>query len=72
MVATESEDVRFLVLMAGPGTPYWRTISTTNYLAEKLAGMTDEMLLQSKKINENIYAFIKNYRYKLWKDLRSF
>jgi hypothetical protein len=23
--------------------------------------MTNEMLLQSKKINENIYAFIKNY-----------
>jgi pimeloyl-ACP methyl ester carboxylesterase len=73
MVATESEDVRFLVLMAGPGTPIDELLVQQNYLAGKLAGMTNEMLLQSKKINENIYAFIKNYKgINYEKDLRSF
>lgn len=73
MVANNSKEVKFLVLMAGPGTPIDELLVQQNYLAGKLAGMTDEMLGASKKTNEAIYAFIKNYEGSTYeKDLRYF
>jgi pimeloyl-ACP methyl ester carboxylesterase len=73
MVANNAKEVKFLILMAGPGTPIDELLVQQNYLAGKLAGMTEEMLTQSKKINENIYAFIKNYQGSTYeKDLRFF
>jgi hypothetical protein len=48
MVATNLKHVRLLVLMADQ--EYWLdTIIQQNYLAGKLAGMSEEMLLENKK-----------------------
>ncbi|MBC5840505.1 alpha/beta hydrolase [Flavobacterium sp. F-380] len=73
MVATNSKNVRFLVLMAAPATPIDELLVEQNYLAGKLAGMSEEKLLENKKINKNIYSFIMKYTGSDYeKDLRSF
>lgn len=73
MVATNSKNVRFLVLMAAPGTPIDELLVEQNYLAGKLAGMSEEKLAENKKTNKNIYSFIMNYSGTNYeKDLRSF
>ena len=73
MVATNSKNVRFLVLMAAPATPIDELLVEQNYLAGKLAGMSEEKLLENKKINKNIYSFIMKYSGTNYdQDLRSF
>jgi uncharacterized protein len=62
MVATMTKDVRFLVLMAGPGTPIDELLAQQNYLSSKLAGMSEEELQKDLSSNKKIYSFIKNYK----------
>ncbi|MBC5861961.1 alpha/beta hydrolase family protein [Flavobacterium turcicum] len=62
IVASTSKDVKFLVLMAGPGQPINELLVLQNYLAGKLAGMSEEELQKSSQINRMIYDFIKNYK----------
>lgn len=61
IVATMTKDVKFLVLMAGPGTPIDELLVQQNYLILKLAGMSEEQLQKDLKSNQKIYGFIKNY-----------
>jgi dipeptidyl aminopeptidase/acylaminoacyl peptidase len=73
MIATKSKNIRFIVLMAAPGMAVDELLTQQNYLAGKLAGISEEQLLENKKINKKIYAFIKNYSGITYeKDLRSF
>ncbi|MFN7099302.1 MAG: alpha/beta hydrolase family protein [Flavobacterium sp.] len=62
IVASTNKDVKFLVLMAGPGQPINELLVLQNYLAGKLAGMSKEALQKSSQINRMIYDFIKNYK----------
>ena len=62
IVASTNKDVKFLVLMAGPGQPINELLVLQNYLAGKLAGMSEEALQKSGQINRMIYDFIKNYK----------
>lgn len=62
IVASTNKDVKFLVLMAGPGQPINELLVLQNYLAGKLAGMSEEALQKSSQINRMIYDFIKNYK----------
>jgi len=72
MVAVKSKNIRFIVLMAAPGTAVDELLTQQNYLAGKLAGMTEAQLLENKKINQKLYTFIKNYSGSTYeKDLRS-
>lgn len=61
MIAAKSKYIRFIVLMAAPGTAIAELLTQQNYLAGKLAGMSEQQLLENKKTNQKIYAFIKNY-----------
>lgn len=73
MVAINSKEVKFLVLMAGPGATVDELLLQQNYLAGKLAGMNEADLQQNKKTNATIYNFIKNYKGTTYEeDLRSF
>jgi hypothetical protein len=47
--------------MAALGTQIDELLVEQNYLAGKLAGMSEEKLLENKKTNKNIYSFIMNY-----------
>lgn len=62
IVTSTNKDVKFLVLMAGPGQPINELLVQQNYLAGKLAGMSEEALQKSSQINRMIYDFIKNYK----------
>ena len=62
MVANTHKNVRFLVLMAGPGTKLYELLVQQNYLSGKLAGMPQKDLSEAKIANQKIYDFIKNYK----------
>lgn len=61
MVATMNKNVKFLVLMAAPGTPTDQLLIQQNERAGKLMGQNDDQVGQSKKVNSEIYRFIKTY-----------
>ncbi len=61
MVATMNKNVKFMVLMAAPGTPTDQLLIQQNERAGKLAGQSDLQIEQSRKVNSEIYRFIKNY-----------
>jgi len=61
MVATMNKKVKFLVLMAAPGTPIDQLLTQQNERAGKLMGQSDDQISQSKQVNSGIYRFIKNY-----------
>ena len=61
VVATMNKNVKFLVLMAAPGTPIDQLLIQQNERAGKLMGQSDDQISQSKKANSEIYRFIKNY-----------
>lgn len=73
VVATMNKNVKFLVLMAAPGTPIDQLLIQQNERAGKLMGQNNDQIGQSRKVNSEIYRFIKNYSgtdYK--KDLQQF
>lgn len=61
MVATMNKKVKFLVLMAAPGTPIDQLLIQQNERAGKLMGQNNDQIGQSRKVNSEIYRFIKNY-----------
>ncbi|WP_294286818.1 alpha/beta fold hydrolase [uncultured Chryseobacterium sp.] len=61
MVATMNKNVKFLVLMAAPGTPIDQLLIQQNDRAGKLMGQSDDQVGQSRKVNSEIYRFIKTY-----------
>ena len=62
IVSTTNKNVKFLVLMAGPGTQLDELLLKQNESAGKLAGMSDKDLAEAKIGNQKIYNFIKNYK----------
>jgi uncharacterized protein len=62
MVGTMNKDVKFLVLMAGPGVPIdeLMTLQTTAVL--KSSGATEQEANASVEANKKIYAMVKNYK----------
>ena len=62
IVSTTNKNVKFLVLMAGPGTQLDELLLEQNESAGKLAGMSDKDLAEAKIGNQKIYNFIKNYK----------
>lgn len=61
MVATMNKKVKFLVLMAAPGTSIDQLLIQQNERAGKLMGQSNLQVEQSRKVNSGIYRFIKNY-----------
>lgn len=61
IVAKMNNKVKFLVLMAAPGTKIEELLIQQNYLGGKLAGMTEKDLAEANVMNKKIYDFIKSY-----------
>lgn len=61
IVAKMNNKVKFLVLMAAPGTKIDELLIQQNYLGGKLAGMTEKDLAEANVMNKKIYDFIKSY-----------
>ncbi|RTY95377.1 S9 family peptidase [Flavobacterium sp. GT3R68] len=60
IVAANSKDISFIVLMAGPGTPIDELMVEQNTRMAQLSGMSDEQIKVSSEKNKSIYAIIKN------------
>lgn len=73
MVAAMNKKVKFLVLLAAPGTPIDQLLIQQNAQAGKLMGQSDDQISQSKQVNSGIYRFIKTYSGNNYeKDLQQF
>ena len=73
IVSTTNKNVKFLVLMAGPGTQLDELLLEQNESAGKLAGMSDKDLAEAKIGNQKVYNFIKNYKGNTYEtDLKNF
>jgi uncharacterized protein len=59
MVAIQSPDVAFIVLMAGPGLPGEDILYMQNELISKAAGMIEEKINRNRYYNEKLYSLIK-------------
>lgn len=59
MVAVQSPDVEFIVLMAGPGLPGEDILYMQNELISKAAGMSEEKIDRNRYYNERLYSLIK-------------
>ncbi len=60
IVASESKDVSFIVLMAGPGVQGAKLLVKQQNDLGKAYGMSDEDLLKAEKTNRNIYDIVLN------------
>lgn len=60
MVAAQSKDVNFIVLMAGPGAPIDELMVEQNARVAKFSGMTDDQIKESSEMNKSVYAILKN------------
>jgi hypothetical protein len=59
MVATKSNDVAFVVMLAGPGMIGEQILYEQGKLINKAAGITDDQSLQNLKMQEAIFNIIK-------------
>ncbi|MCF2446045.1 alpha/beta hydrolase [Dyadobacter sp. CY345] len=59
MVAADSKDVAFIILLAGPGIPGDQIMTKQNRLLGKAGGMPDQALDKSEQMNKKIYAVLK-------------
>lgn len=59
MVAVQSPDVAFIILMAGPGLPGENILYMQNKLISKAAGMSEEKIDRNRYYNERLYSLIK-------------
>lgn len=62
MVAANSKDVKFIVLMAGPGTPIDEMLIDQSIRYSELAGADKATIETNSSIQKNIYSYIKNYK----------
>lgn len=60
IVATQSKDVSFTVLLAGPGISGEQILYAQGELLSKAAGMSDEKIQQNRKLQEAIYNIVIN------------
>ena len=59
MVAIQSQDVAFIVLMAGPGLPGEDILYVQNELISKATGMSEEKIDRNRYYNERLYSLVK-------------
>jgi uncharacterized protein len=59
LVAAQSKDVSFLVLIAGPGLPGDRLILLQNDMLSRVGGMSDEAREQMRLLYTRIFALLK-------------
>ncbi len=60
IVATQSKDIAFIVLLAGPGINGQQILYAQARLLNKAAGATDEQIEQNRKLQENIFSILLN------------
>lgn len=58
IVATETDDIAFIILLAGPGIPGEEILYSQNELMMKAAGMEDAAIEQNRKLQEAIFNII--------------
>lgn len=59
MVAADSKDVAFIVLLAGPGIPGDEIMMKQTRLLGKAGGLPDQALDKSEQMNKKVYAVLK-------------
>jgi pimeloyl-ACP methyl ester carboxylesterase len=59
MVAADSKDVAFIVLLAGPGIPGDELMIKQTHLIAKSTGVTDDVLAQIDALNIKAYSILK-------------
>lgn len=59
IVAAQTKDVAFIVLMAGPGIPCDQLLFLQSAAISKAAGFSEEKIKQSLDLNKRIYTVIK-------------
>lgn len=73
MVANINRNVKFMVLLAGPGELITDLMIQQTNMQAKLSGATDEQIKANEKSSRNIYAFLNNYQGRnLQTDLENF
>ena len=60
LVAAGSKDISFIVLLAGTGMPGDALLLEQSYLVGKSMGLSETVLEEAKKLNEQIYSLVKN------------
>jgi uncharacterized protein len=59
MVAAESPDIAFIVMMAGTGVPGEEILYAQSSLLLKAGGVPDSTIAKDRKINEQVFSIIK-------------
>lgn len=73
IVANMNKNVKFLVLLAGPGELITDLMIQQTNMQAKLSGATDEQIEANEKSSSKIYAFLNNYKgINLQTDLENF
>lgn len=62
IVGSKTEKVKFLVLLAAPGVSCSELLVSQNEAIGKAQGLSETLLQESKASNQELYAFIKNYK----------
>lgn len=60
IVASKDKTIDFIILLAGPGIPCMELLLDQAYQIGKVAGMTEEQLSETRKINQSIYTIVKS------------
>lgn len=60
IVAAKNPSFQFIVLLAAPGIPCDELLLEQSYLIGKSSGMNETELLETKKINQQIYTVVKS------------
>lgn len=60
IVAAKNPSFQFIVLLASPGIPCDELLLEQSYLIGKSSGMNETELLETKKINQQIYTAVKS------------
>ncbi|MBN8567653.1 MAG: alpha/beta fold hydrolase [Flavobacteriales bacterium] len=60
IVAAKNPSFQFIVLLAAPGIPCDELLLEQSYLIGKSSGMNETDLLETKKINQQIYTVVKS------------
>ena len=58
MIAARSQDVRFIILLAGTGLPGWELLLLQQNLIGKASGISDDILQKNSELNQEIFNII--------------
>lgn len=62
IVAGESKNIAFIVLLAGPGLPGDQVLLTQQEIIARAGGKSDAEIQKSKTVNEKVFAMVKKYK----------